>query len=180
MPEEIEVPTEHLHEAMEEKAHHEGGGFNTGVALSSALIAVLAAICALFAGAFANESLLKRVESSDTWSYYQAKGIKSAVLSSKIETLKALGHKTSEDDAKKAEQYKDEQKELFEKATDLGKESQDLFAKHEVLSKGVTLFQIAIALGAIAVLTKRKRLWFLSLLTSVGGIFFLVKGLFLL
>ena len=179
MPEEIEVPTEHLHEAMEEKAHEEGGGFNTGVALSSALIAVLAAVCALFAGAFANESLLKRVEASDTWSYYQAKGIKSAVLSSKIETLKALGKKTSEDDAKKAEQYKDEQKDLMEKGTDLGKESEQLFAKHETLSKGVTLFQIAIALGAIAVLTKRKKLWYLSLGTSLGGIWFLVSGLFL-
>jgi hypothetical protein len=178
MPEEIEVPTEHLHEAMEEKAH-EGGGFNTGVALSSALIAVLAAVCALFAGAFANESLLKRVEASDNWSYYQAKGIKSAVLTSKVEMLKALGKKTSEDDVKKAEQYKDEQKELFDKGTDLGKESEQLFAKHEVLSKGVTLFQIAIALGAIAVLTKRKPLWFVSLGTSLGGVYFLISGLFL-
>ena len=179
MPEEIEVPTEHLHETMEEKAH-EGGGFNTGVALSSALIAVLAAVCALYAGAFANEALLKRVEASDTWSYYQAKGIKAAVLGSKIETLKALGHKAGEDDGKKADQYKDDQKDLMEKATDLGNESDALFAKHEVLSKGVTLFQIAIALGAIAVLTKRKNLWFLSLAVSLGGIFFLVKGLFLL
>ncbi|HXB97053.1 MAG TPA: DUF4337 domain-containing protein [bacterium] len=179
MPEEIEVPTEHLHEAMEEKAH-EGGGFNTGVALSSALIAVLAAVCALFAGGYANEALVARVKSSDQWSYYQAKGIKAAVLSSKLETLKALGHKTSDDDAQKAEQYKTDQKDISDKATELDNESELLLAKHEVLSKGVTLFQIAIALGAIAVLTKRKNLWFVSLLTSLGGIFFLVKGLFLL
>jgi hypothetical protein len=180
MPEEIEVPTEHLHEAMEEKAHEEGGGFNTGVALSSALIAVLAAVCALFAGGYANEALVARVKSSDQWSYYQAKGIKSAVLSSKIETLKALGHKTSEDDAAKAEQYKADQDKISEDAKALDEESEQLLAKHEILSKGVTLFQIAIALGAIAVLTKRKNLWFVSLAVSLGGIFFLVKGLFLL
>jgi hypothetical protein len=179
MPEEIEVPTEHLHEAMEEKAH-EGGGFNTGVALSSALIAVLAAVCALFAGGYANEALVARVKSSDQWSYYQAKGIKAAVLSSKMETLKALGRKASDDDSQKAEQYKADQKDISDKATELDNESELLLAKHEVLSKGVTLFQIAIALGAIAVLTKRKNLWYGSLAVSLGGIFFLVKGLFLL
>ena len=46
MPEEIEVPVEHLHEAMHEKAHeeahggaaHGAGHFNTYVALSSCII----------------------------------------------------------------------------------------------------------------------------------------------
>ena len=179
MPEEIDVPTEHLHEAMEEKAHHEGGGFNTGVALSSALIAVLAAVCALFAGSYANEALVARVKSSDQWGYYQAKGIKAAVLSSKISTLKALGRSTSSQDAQKAAQYKDDQAKISEKAKAFDQESERLLAQHETLSKGVTLFQIAIALGAIAVLTKRKRLWFTSLAVSLGGLWFLVSGLFL-
>jgi predicted Na+-dependent transporter len=39
----------------------------------------------------------------------------------------------------------------------------------------VTAFQIAIAISAIAILTRRKKLWFGSLvLTAIGIVFFIV------
>ena len=175
MPEEIEVPTEHLHEQMEEMAHE--GGFNMKVALSSALVAVLAAICALFAGAKANEAMLTQLKGSDQWAFYQAKSIKSSILGSKIDTLKALGKKTDEKDVEKAEEYKKQMEEIKGEADKLSKESSDLLAQHELLAKGVTLFQVAIALSAIAVLTKRRFLWVGGLVLACGGTVFLVLGL---
>ena len=99
MPEEIEVPTEHLHEAIHEQAHkdaHGGGGHSRGdtwtlqVALSSALIAVLAAVAALLAGHHANEALIEQIHASDHWAHYQAKSIKANVLDTKRELLVAL------------------------------------------------------------------------------------------
>lgn len=175
MPEEIEVPTEHLHESMEEKAHE--GGFNLQVALSSALIAVLAAVCALFAGSFANEAMLTQLQSSDQYSYYEAKSIKSSVLASKIDLLKALKKPVDAADLEKAAQYKKDMEDIKVKADGLAKDSEALMVRHELLAKGVTLFQVAIALSAIAALTKRKFLWVAGLALSCGGTVFLVMGL---
>jgi hypothetical protein len=175
MPEEIEVPTEHLHEAMEEKA--EEGGFNLRVALTSALVAVLAAICALFAGGHANEALVAQIKCSDTWAFYQAKSIKSSMLSNKIEMMQAAGHKAKPEDLAKLDEYKKDMEEKSAEATKLGQEADELLERHEILAKGVTLFQIAIALSAISVLTRKKFLWVGGLLLSLGGIYFLFMGL---
>src|SRR5664280_2289178 len=82
------------------------------VALSTAIIAVFAALCSLMAGHHANEALIEQIQASDQWAYYQAKGIKSTVLESKIETLIALGKQTSAKDEEKVKSYKKEQKEI--------------------------------------------------------------------
>lgn len=50
MPDEIEVPTEHLHETLHEKAHGDGDPWLLRVALSAAMLSVLAAIAATVAG----------------------------------------------------------------------------------------------------------------------------------
>ncbi|HXL72153.1 MAG TPA: DUF4337 family protein, partial [bacterium] len=88
--EDIEVPTEHLHEHMEHGVEESKEKWVLGVALSSAFLAALAAVSSLMAGFHANEAMIDRIKSSDQWSYYQAKGIKSAVLSTKIELLKSF------------------------------------------------------------------------------------------
>jgi hypothetical protein len=49
--------------------------------------------------------------------------------------------------------------------------------EHAVLAKCVTLFQVAIAIGAISIITKRKALWLGSMgFAAVGAVFF-VMGL---
>jgi hypothetical protein len=50
-------------------------------------------------------------------------------------------------------------------------------AHHNQLARAVTIFQIAIAMGAIAVLARRPKLWFLSLALGVSGLVFLGLGL---
>jgi len=62
------------------------------------------------------------------------------------------------------------------KAKDFQKESDEHVARHEVLAKGVTLFQIAIAIGAISIITKRKSLWLISMGFMAFGIYFLLTG----
>lgn len=176
MPEEIEVPTEHLHEKMEEEAHH-GGKWIARVAVSSALLAVCAAISALLAGHYANDAMLEEMQATDQWALYQAKGIKASVVQSRIETLDALGKTASAEDRAKPEKYEHEQKEIKDKADELEHESSEHMIHHGAFARAVTIFQIAIALGAIAVLAKRPKLWWLSLGAGAGGLFFLVQGL---
>jgi hypothetical protein len=43
------------------------------VALSTAILALLAAIASLLAGEYANEAMMDQIEAADQWSYYQAK-----------------------------------------------------------------------------------------------------------
>src|SRR5438105_1387121 len=93
-----EVPTEHLHEHIEHEAHG-GAPWIMGVALSSALIAALAAIASLLAGANANEAMVDQMKAADQWAYYQAKGVKANVLASKMELLTALGKEPDRKDA---------------------------------------------------------------------------------
>jgi hypothetical protein len=48
---------------------------------------------------------------------------------------------------------------------------------HHVLARSVTLFQIAIAVGAISVLTRRRAFWFVSLAFGLLGLVFLAQSL---
>jgi len=176
--EEIEVPTEHLHEHMEHRAEESKERWVMGVALTSAFLAALAAVSSLMAGFHANEAMIQRIKSSDQWSYYQSKGIKSAVLSTKIELLKSFKKPVSEQDVKKIEQYKEDQDKITEDAKKFEEDSEDHLKHHETLAHSVTLFQVAIAVGAIAALTRRKMFWFVSMGFGAIGLAFFVTGLF--
>ena len=177
MPEEIEVPTEHLHEHLEHQAQHSPERWIVFVALSSALLAVFAAVSALLAGHHANEAMIEQIQASDLWAYYQAKGIKAAVLENKIEVLVGLGKEVAEKDREKIKRYKEEQENIQEEAKEKTTASASHLKHHNTLAKSVTLFQIAIALGAIAALTKRKALWFISLALGVAGLLFFALGI---
>ncbi|MFZ0503515.1 MAG: DUF4337 family protein, partial [Chthoniobacterales bacterium] len=60
----------------------------------------------------------------------------------------------------------------------LEKEAQHLLGTHEALAFSVTLFQIAIAVGAISVLIKRKAFWLVSLVVGLIGVGFFAQALF--
>ena len=177
MPEEIEVPTEHLHEHMEHAVEHEGGSFTMGVALCSAFLAVMAAICSLKAGHAANEAILLQAKSTNQWAFFQSKSIKETVLGSKVDLLKALGKKVEEKDTEKLADYAKEKAEIQEEAKKLSDESEAEMATHVKLAKAVTFFQIAIALSAMAVLTKRRFLWYGGIALGLVGAVLMALGL---
>src|SRR5258708_20784667 len=92
---ELEREFDRLHESIQEVAEGKGGGgFMRSISLSTALIAVVAALAALEAGSTVNEALLKKnasiassTEAFDGWAQYQAKGIKAALLSTQKQIL---------------------------------------------------------------------------------------------
>jgi hypothetical protein len=177
----IEDFSEKIHEQSNEHAHHileEGKErWVLLVALSTALIAVLAAITGLLAGAHADDAMLSQIRSSDQWAYYQAKGIKSEILISSNKLITAMGKQPVAEDDAKAKDNKKEQAEIKKKAEDFQKESDDHVEKHSIFARGVTLFQISIAIGAISIIVKRKSLWLVSMGFACIGIFFLLQGL---
>jgi hypothetical protein len=175
--EEPEVPTEHLHEHIHERAEHSTERWIMGVALSSALLAAFAAVASLMAGHNANEAVIAQIESSDQWSYYQSKSIKEAQLAGKIDILTSLEKPASDADKGKLTQYEKEKEEIRKEAERLEKEAQHLLRSHEALAFSVTMFQIAIAVGAISVLIKRLPFWWVSLVVGVIGVVFFCQAL---
>ena len=167
--EEIEVPTEHLHETIHEKVKETGeSGWFKFVAISTAFMAVFAAISGLMAGHYSNEALIEQIKASDQWSYYQAKGIKGEI--------KALQLKAGMIDPIIVSKYKVEQEEIKKVAEEAEKKSKFHLDKHLILARAVTLFQIAIAISAISILTKIKSLWYGSMAITIIGIGFFISG----
>jgi len=170
--EEAEVPLEHLHEEIHHHAEHGGPPWISWVALSTAILAVLAAITGLLSGKHANEAMMAQIQASDQWAYYQAKSIKASVLDAKM-TLTATA---TEKDKEKAAQYLQEQAEIKREAEEKEADAKSNFHKHEIFARGVTMFQIAIAIAAISALTRRRTFWFVSLVFGLVGIVFLCLG----
>ena len=90
---EIEVPLEQVQEDIHHHAMHERNSTVSRGAILSAFLAVLAAISALFAGHYANEALIEQIQSSNQWSFYQAKGIKASIAELKDQPAKVEDYK---------------------------------------------------------------------------------------
>src|SRR5205085_1249232 len=163
--EEAEVPLESLHEEIHHHAEHGGPPWISGVALSTAILAVLAAITGLLSGKHANEAMMDQIRASDQWSYYQAKSIKASVLDAKM----SLAATPSDSDQSKRDRYEKEQEQIKSEAERKEAAAKSNFHKHEVFAGGVTMFQIAIAIAAISALTRKRRFWFVSLLFGAAG-----------
>jgi hypothetical protein len=117
--------------------------------------------------------MMSQIESSDQWGYYQAKSIKASVLDAKI----ALANSQNEADSQKRDRYEKEQEEIKSEAEAKQAEAKSNFHQHEILARGVTMFQIAIAIAAISALTKKRRFWIVSMLFGIAGCVFLALGL---
>jgi hypothetical protein len=184
MPEGPEIETENLHEAIKEELEREGGTFLKLISITTAILAVLAAIASLQAGATVNMALVLKTEAtrlqseaSDQWAYYQAKGIKAAVQEASRTAWLAIGKEPPAAYEEKMQRYIEEQKEIKGKALEKEqerderlKESDHLLHKHHGFASAVALFQVSIALGAVAALTRYRLVWFASLLAGGVGI----------
>jgi hypothetical protein len=163
------------------------------LSLTTALIAVFAAVASLLSGAFSNDAILEKndailaqAKASDQWAFYQAKGIKGSLAASQAEVLAAANPTLSAKLKADAERYKIEQDEIQKQAHELeaqvkehNEKSDHLLERHHQFAFGVTLFQIAIAMGAIAALARRQLLWWVGLAASLVGLAFSVRGLLL-
>src|ERR1700759_4984748 len=122
MPEGPEVETENLHESIHEELEKEGGAFLKRIALTTAILAALAAIASLYAGATVNEALVLKTEAtrlqaeaSDQWAYYQAKGLKATVTDLSKNSWAAIDKPAPDELGKSQERYLEDQRKSKEK-----------------------------------------------------------------
>lgn len=203
MPEE-ELETAELKEQIDQRiedhehhahGHGHGHGHDGGhkpaaqpswlryLSLSTAMIAVVAAVASLESGAQSNEAILEKSEAmlnqsraSDQWAFFQAKGVKasindaeSMIIDGKPDVAAKLEAKAKKYEVEQ-EAIKKEAEKLEEQVKENNHSSEHLMHKHHNFAYTVTMLQIAIALSAIAALTRKKPLWYLSLAVSAGGL----------
>ena len=82
-----------------------------------------------------------------------------------------------EKDRAKVAKYEEEQGEIKTEAERKQSEARANFHRHEVFARGVTMFQIAIAVAAISALTRKRRFWLVSLVFGAAGCVFLALGM---
>jgi Domain of unknown function (DUF4337) len=194
MPEEgIETQElkENLDDAREKAEGGEGGErarWVTWLSLSTAIIAVLAAVASLESGDHANEAIVLKTDATltqssagDAWGYYQAKSIKEdtyralAPLAPRPEVAAEWSRKADEEQKQKDER-KAEAEKLVAEVRAADDESRHHLQLHHRFAKSVTIFQVAIALSAIAALARKRPLWWVSLAVGAVGAAFLVLG----
>ena len=180
MEEDYEVPSPHEH-AIEEAVEKDGQSLAQKIALMTAILATVGAVVSYQSGSAQNEamflknqSILKQAEASDQWAFFQAKAVKShiddaaAALATDPEIkTRFLADKAKED--KEKVEIRAEAQKLQDESRKLGQESEAKLRPHERLALALSALQIAIALAAITVLTKRRwLLWGSVTFASIG------------
>ncbi len=170
----------HDHE-VEHQAHH-GPGLAQQVAIFTAILSTIGAVVAYLGAAtqneamlLKNEAVLKKAEASDQWNFYQSKSTKGHLAELAARLTKDPGQ--VEHYKTEIARYDLEKKEIRLKAEELDKESQKVNASSEhalhplhKFEQALTLIQIAIAMGSITALTRKRWLFVTALFAAAGGI----------
>ena len=180
--EEQEIPIDQLQDKISEEAEEakreQREKWTLHTALGTACIAVLAAIAGLLSGHHVNEALINQIKASDQWNFYQSKSIKSEIAAS---TYKILGNmpdaKLGGENVATLARYEKEKEEIKKVAEEFQEKSEKQLGIHVTLSKAVTIFQIAIAIAAISILTRKRTLWYGSIVLTIVGAVFLFIGI---
>jgi hypothetical protein len=158
--------------------------------MSLVFIAVLAAVAAQWSGKYGGDVLVElnnstyyQAQASDKWSYYQAKSIKQNLYeglreaaprdannAAAAKSLEAFNAKAARyeaektpimDDARKLEKQRDTSRDTATRANELGGR----------MGSAVSIYQIALALGSICLVAKKRPLWYLSLAIAAVATF---------
>ena len=170
-------------ESQKEKEKREAWTKYTAVSL--VFIAVLAAVATQWAGKYSsrvlvalNDSTFNQAKASDQWSYYQAKSIKQNLyealreMAPKGSNAAEAGQSLEAFNAKVAK-YKADEAQIMGEAKALEKQRDDARIAATLASErgggmgmAVAVFQIAIALGSICLVTKKRPLWYFAMFLS--------------
>ena len=147
------------------------------------IIAVLAAVATLKGGGFStrtlkemNEATFNQTQASDQWSFFEAKSIKQNLYEIELDHLSGLPPDAAALSKIKAKiaKYDQEKADItvlakkYEAARDEARQTATRVAEHsKQMGMAITLFQIAIALGAMCLIVKKKPLWIVSSLLGV-------------
>jgi len=170
----------HDHE-LEHAAQHDPEGHAGQLAVITAILATVGALFSYMGGAtqahaglYKNDAAIKKTAASNQWNYFQAKSTK--------QSLAELARDLAPEDKKafyqsKVDRYEKEKNEIKTEADKLEAETKALdeqsekqLHEHHTWAQATTALQIAIALAAITLLTKKRWLEYAVYGVSVVGV----------
>lgn len=172
----------HEHELEHAASHGAADRFSGRVAVTTALLATIGAIFSYQGGATQaeaqlakNNAAIRKTEAANQWNYYQAKSSKQNL--SDLASVLAPAERQAAYRAEVA-RYKSEKAEIQKAAEKFEAESKafdhrsdELMHEHHRWAQATTFLQIAIALSAIALLTRRNWLmWGVYAVSGLGGV----------
>jgi hypothetical protein len=166
--------------ALEHEAQAEPHGLAGRLAVATAQIATVGALFAnraghtqANAGLDKNEAAIKKTEASNQWNYYQAKSSKQNLAELAIELAPEARRAYYADEVKRYKGEKEDIKKAAEKfeaeSLEWSKRSDEQIHQHHRWAQATTALQISIAIAAIALLTRSRRLqWAVYGLAGLG------------
>ena len=164
----VHGPHDHAVEHAAHDSHdgHQDDGFGGRLAVTTAILATVGALFSYQGGATQNDAMIyknnaaiKKTEASNQWNYYQAKSNKQNLA----ELAMALPGVDVDKYKKEVARYKDEKEVIKKDAEKLeadskrwDDESEKQIHLHHRWAQAMTVIQVAIALAAITLITKKK------------------------
>jgi Domain of unknown function (DUF4337) len=158
----------HDHE-LEHAAQHEPKGMAGQLAVATAVLATVGALFSYMGGAtqanaglHKNDAAIKKTEAANQWAFYQAKSNKQNLAEIALDIAPEARRAFYADEVKRYKAEKGEilvaAKKLEDESVMWDKKSDEQLHQHHRWAQATTALQIAIAMAAIALLTKSKGL----------------------
>ena len=169
------------HAAQGGHGHDANSGMTNQIAMFTAIIATVGALFGYMGGATQanaglskNNAAIKKTEASNQWNYYQAKSSKQNLSELALELAPAAKKEFYQDEIKR---YKGEKAEIKTAAEKLEAEakawdhrSDEQMHQHHRWAQATTVLQIAIAMAAIALLSKKRWVEWAMYGSGVAGV----------
>jgi hypothetical protein len=169
--------SEELNELTEHAEHAKHDPTLVPVTVTMAILAVLVAVVTLVGHRAHTEEVVLQAKSSDQWAFYQAKNIRRHtdelfvdLTSVQATTDAAALAKLREKYSGEASRYKDEQKDIEEKAKEMEAEVATKQNEADRFDLAEVFLEVGLVITSITLLSGRRLFWALGIGLSVVGI----------
>lgn len=166
-----------LGQVLENRPKGKKNRWETWVALSSSMLAVLSVVAALLATFASDEATTASSDGTDF--AVAAEGVKSShtILKVKIDLLAAMGKPTTDADIGELNRIESQAKALLERSKSSTEKFRRAFEVHDLFAISIALFQLTMLLSGLAVMVGEIALWRFGLVFSAFGLYFFLRGL---
>ena len=169
--------SEELTELKEHAEHAKENPALAPVSVTMAILAVLVAVVTLLGHRAHTEEVVLQAKSSDQWAYYQAKNIRrhedeifADLTSVQPSTDAAALGKLREKYSGEAARYKDDQKEIEDKARELEAEVATERNRADRYDLAEVFLEVGLVITSITLLSGRRTFWLAGVLLGLVGI----------
>jgi hypothetical protein len=178
--------SEELNELQEHAEHAKHDPTLAPVSVTMAILAVLVAVVTLLGHRAHTDEVVLQAKASDQWAYYQAKNMRrhtdelfTDLTSVQATTDAASLAKLREKYSGEAERYKNEQKDIEDKAHEMESEVATERNRADRYDLAEVFLEVGLVITSITLLSGRRFFWILGVILAVIGMVLAGTGFFI-